>query len=176
MVFGIRVCCPFCRSRSIKKIIREERWRCRQCHLPFSIKSSSWLKGSKLSLETIWLLLWCWQKKFSVQQTRDTTELSYPTVFNWYQRFRTHIPKEKLDTLLKGNIACDEMYTRHNAIVGAKEKGTRNIAIRVLHEKSVDRKDAVEFLRQFVKTHSNLFTDGAAIYRGIGNWHRLKHQ
>jgi transposase-like protein len=176
IIFGKRVCCPECRSRSIKKILSEERWRCRKCHLPFSIKSSSWLKGSKLSLEEIWLLLWCWQKKFSIQHAQDTTELSYPTVFNWYQKFRSKIPKEKLDTLLEGNIACDEMYTKGNAVIGAKQKGTRNIALKVLHQKSVERHHAVEFLQRFVETNSNLFTDGAAIYKGIDKWHNLKHK
>ena len=174
-IFGNRVYCPNCHSRSIKKIINEERWRCRICHKPFSIKSSSWLKGSKLSLETIWLILWCWQKKFSIQHTMDTTNLSYPTIFNWYQRFREHIPKERIDSLLEGNIACDEMYTRDNAIIGAKQKGTRNIVLKVINQKSVERQHAVEFLTRFTKANSNLFTDGGSIYKGIDNWHRLKH-
>jgi len=155
--------------------MREERWRCRSCHLPFSIKSACWLKGSKLSLETIWMILWCWQQKYSVQHTMSMTDLSYPTVFNWYQRFRDNIPKEKLDTLLSGNIACDEMYTRGNAVIGAKQKGTRNIALKVVHQKSVERHHAIDFLNRFVNSHSNLFTDGAAIYKGCDKWHNLKH-
>jgi hypothetical protein len=106
----------------------------------------------------------------------DTTELSYPTVFNWYQKFRSKIPKEKLDTLLEGNIACDEMYTKGNAVIGAKQKGTRNIALKVVHQKSVERHQAIEFLQRFVETNSNLFTDGAAIYKGIDKWHKLKHK
>lgn len=175
-IFGKRMHCPQCHSRSIKKIKREERWRCRNCHLPFSIKSSCWLKGSKLSLELIWMLLVCWQKKFSVQHTMDMTGLSYPTVFNWYQKFRIHIPKERVDTLLSGRIACDEMYTKGNAIIGAKERGTRNIALKVMHQKSVERHHAIDFLNQFVKAHSTLFTDGAAIYKGCDKWHNLKHE
>ncbi|MBU6431354.1 transposase [Patescibacteria group bacterium] len=175
IIFGKRVHCPDCGSRSIKKILSEERWRCGRCRLPFSIKSSSWLKGTKLSLEQVWLLLWCWQKKFSIQHAMNMTELSYPTVFNWYQKFREKIPKEKLDALLKGNIACDEMYTKGNAVIGAKQKGTRNIALKVVHQKSVERHHAVNFLTQFVKANSSLFTDGAAIYKGIDKWHKLKH-
>jgi transposase-like protein len=174
-VFGNRVCCPICGSRSIKMIKREERWRCRSCHLPFSIKSSCWLKCSKLPLEKIWYLLWCWQKKFSVQHTMDLTDLSYPTVFNWYKKFRENIPKERLDTLLGGNIACDEMFTKDTAIMGAREKGTRNIALRVLHDKHPNKSRAMSFLQQFAKANSNLFTDGSGIYKGADNWHKLKH-
>lgn len=176
VIFGDRVHCPNCNSRLIKKILREERWRCRRCRKPFSLKSASWLKGAKLSLEAIWLLLHCWQKKYAIDIAMDRTALSYPTVFNWYQKFREHIPKERAETLLGGNVAADELYTKHSAVIGAKEKGTRNIALKVIHHKSVDRREAIDFLSKFIKSNSNLFTDGAAIYRGIGNWVNVQHQ
>lgn len=53
------------------------------------------------------MLLWCWQKKFPLQQTQALIGVSYPTVSNWYQKFREHIPKERTDTLIGGQIACD---------------------------------------------------------------------
>jgi transposase-like protein len=174
-IFKSRLHCPNCKSRYVKKIIREERWRCKSCHKPFSIKSSCWLKGSKMSLEDIWMLLWCWQKQIPLKQAQDIVGVSYPTVFNWYKKFRDNVPKERINSLLKNNIACDEMYTKGNAIIGAKQKGTRNIALKVINEKSVQRHHAVDFLTQFTKANSNLFTDGGAIYRGIGNWHKLRH-
>lgn len=174
-IFGSRVHCPNCGSRSIKTIKSEERWRCRRCHLPFSIKSSCWLKGSKLPLETIWMLLWCWQKKFPLQQAREVVGVSYPTVSRWYQMFREHIPKERVDTLLEGEVACDEMFTRDTAIMGAKQKGTRNIVLKVLHDKHPNKSHAVDFLTRFLRANSHLCTDGSGIYRGIGNWHKLEH-
>ncbi len=174
-IFGTHIHCPTCKSRRVKMIKREERWRCRDCHLPFSIKSSSWLKGSKLPLETIWLLLWCWQKQFPRQQTMALTGVSYPTVALWYEKFRQHMPKERVATLLGNNVACDEMFTRDTAIMGAKEKGTRNIMLKVLHDKHPTKSHAVDFLTAFVRAHSNLFTDGSAIYKGIDKWHKLKH-
>ena len=139
-IFGNRMYCPNCESRNIKMIKREERWRCRTCKLPFSIKSSCWLKGSKLPLETIWMLLWCWQKKFSLQHTQEIVGVSYPTVSRWYQMFREHIPKERIDTIVGGDIACDEMFTKDTAIMGVKEKGTRNIMLKVLHDKHPQQK------------------------------------
>jgi ribosomal protein S27AE len=75
-IFGKRVHCPHCGSRYIRTLKQEERWRCTQCQLPFSIKSSCWLKGSKLPLETIWLLLWCWQKKFTLQHAQEVVGVS----------------------------------------------------------------------------------------------------
>ena len=174
-IFGAKTYCPHCKSKRIKMLKREERWRCRGCKLPFSLKSSSWLRGSKLSLETIWLLLWCWQKKFSRQHAMDITGVSYPTVTSWYEKFRQHIPKERLDTLLRDSVVCDEMFTRDTAIIGAKQKGTRNIALRVLHNKHPNKTHAVDFLTKFVASNSDLFTDGSKIYSGIGNWHKLKH-
>ncbi len=174
-IFGAHVRCPWCNSRRFRVIRSEERWRCKRCNKPFSIKSASWLKGSKLPLEDIWLLLYYWQKKIPLAQTCDFTNLSYPTVRAWYTRFREHIPKEKLDIVLKNTIACDEMFTKGNSIIGAKEKGTRNIALKVLHTKSVNKKQAVDFLISAIQAGSELHTDGAGIYRGVGNWHKLKH-
>lgn len=123
LVFGSHIHCPECKSRNVRFVRSEQRWRCKRCKLPFSIKSASWLKGSKLSFENMRLLLWCWQKEFSLKHAQDLTELSYPTVSIWYERFRNHIPRELLEkVLLSGDIVCDEMYTKKQAIIGAKEK------------------------------------------------------
>jgi hypothetical protein len=104
----------------------------------------------------------------------DIVGVSYPTVFNWYARFRQHIPD--ISKQLQGSIACDELYTKHQAVIGAKQKGTRNIALRVVHQSSVDRRMIVDFLVHHVKPDSELCTDGAAIYKRIDNWHRLQHR
>lgn len=174
-VFGKRVVCPHCQSQLMKKIQNEERWRCRKCRKPFSIKSASWLKSSKLSLETIWLLLWCFQKQLPLKQTAALCEVSYPTVFLWYEKFRSHIPVWRIEHILKDQVVCDELFTKGNCIIGAKEKGTRNIAMQVLHKSHPDRHDAVTFLAHHVKPGSSLSTDGSAIYRGIQKWHPVIH-
>jgi transposase-like protein len=174
-IFGKRVHCPHCGSRYIRTLKQEERWRCTQCQLPFSIKSSCWLKGSKLPLETIWLLLWCWQKKFTLQHAQEVVGVSYPTVSRWYQLCREHIPKERIEAMVGGQVVCDEMFTRDTAIMGVKEKGTRNVMLKVLHNKHPNKSHAVDFLTRFTKANSDLFTDGSGIYKGIGNWHKLTH-
>jgi hypothetical protein len=110
-----------------------------------------------------------------LKQARILAGVSYPTVRRWYSEFRDHLPKELQNNLLSGSIACDEMYMKGSSILGAKEKGTRKIALQVLDKPSVNKKEAMEFLLQFVRGNSELHTDGAAIYRGVGNWHKLKH-
>lgn len=174
-IFGSRLHCPRCHSRYVRRVRTEQRWRCKKCLHPFTIKSASWLKGSKLSLEVIWLLLWCWQRKQSLQQAVDLTGVSYLTARVWYTMFRDKIPPERKDIMLSGTVACDEMYVRDNSILGAKQKGTRNVVLRVVGEKSVNRTDAARFLQTFVRAHSALHTDGNVIYKGCDHWHRLKH-
>jgi len=134
------------------------------------------MKDAKLPLEAIWLLLWCWQKEIPLKQASFIVGVSYPTVFAWYGRFREHMPKERLECLLKDDVAADELYTKGHCVLGAKEKGTRNIRIRVLSEQHAQRQHVIEFLMKNVRAESRLSTDGSALYRGIGNWHRLKHE
>lgn len=170
-----RPVCPRCGSRSVRNIVSEERWRCRKCRKPFSLKSVSWMKDAKLSLETIWLLLWCWQHSIPLKQTSLIVGVSYPTVFSWYGRFREHVPKERLECLLEDKVATDELYTKGHCVLGAKEKGTRKISIRVLPVQYAQRQHVIEFLVRNVKAETELSTDGSALYKGIGNWHRLRH-
>lgn len=159
--------CPRCDTTRVRSLKKEERWRCRLCRHPFSLKSVCWLKGSKLSLEVIYLIVRCWQKSYTVQLAMDRTGLSYPTILAWYEKLRMHVPVERYDTLLEEEVVCDEMFTHDTAIIGAKQKGTRNIALKILHHKHPNKTDAVYFLERFVRSNVNLFTDGGGIYRGI---------
>lgn len=175
IIFGSHVHCPYCKSRSIRIIRSEERWRCCRCDHPFSIKSSSWLKGSKLSLEQIWIILWCWQKEFSIKHTMMIAGLSYTTTYTWYKRFRDNIPKALCEIVLSNEVVCDELYTKNNSVIGAKEKGSRNIVLKVLYAKSVTKTDAFAFLTRYTTPNSNLYTDGSSIYKGINQWHNITH-
>lgn len=167
--------CPACGSTTYWSLKREERWRCKQCHRAYSIKSCSWLYRSKLPLETIWLLLWCWQKKVSVELAVEIVGVSKVTVRLWYQKFRDHVPKERLNIVLEDRVAADEMFTKEHAIMGAKQKGTRNIALWVLAEKDPNKRHAIEFLLQHLRPGTDLATDGGSIYRGIQQYVPVSH-
>lgn len=148
----------------------------------------------KLSLQTFWLLLWCWINEVSIKQAMKLSGLSKPTIRRWYQKFRLQLPDEKLDNLtLSGIIQMDEAYGGGKAhgysIIGAKEQCQKNsqknsqrrnrkskIAFRVIPKPSVDRRDVISFMSQHIEPDSKLRTDGNAIYRGINNWWSLGHE
>ncbi len=57
----------------------------------------------------------------------------------------------------------------------AKQKGTRKLAYDVIPGTSPERHHAAYFLFRKVKPRSKLWTDGAAIYKGINKWWPVKH-
>src|ERR1700754_1034255 len=69
---GIR--CPKCKARYSYKI--KSRYFCKKCRYKFSFKTLLPFKGSKLSLPELWLLLHCFLKQLSFQDTVCITELS----------------------------------------------------------------------------------------------------
>jgi len=181
-LFGKRLFCPHCGSGQIKKY--EKRYHCKTCRKHFSLTSASWLKGAKLPLQTIWLLLWAWITKVPVDQASKLAGVSEVTSRRWYDKFRNNLPKDKLDNIrLEGVVQMDEAYRGSKnskySLVGAKQKAQkgekRRIAIKVLHKSSVDRRDAIEFISQYVVPNSIFNTDGAGIYKGIENWWKLDH-
>ena len=177
IIFGKVLRCPHCGSRRIKKY--EKRYNCKHCRKPFSLISATWLKGMKLSLQTFWLLLWCWINKVPIDQAQKTCGVSDPTVRNWYEKFRNHLPQDKLDNIrLAGTVQIDEAYRGKYAIIGAKQARSkdRKAVLQILPKNSVDRKDSVDFLAQNVVPDSNLWSDGAAIYKGIANWWPVNHR
>lgn len=179
IVFGQKLFCPHCGYSMVKKY--NQRYHCPRCRKWFSFTSITWLKGAKLPLQTIWLLLWSWLNKVAIDQAQKLSGVSKVTVRRWYDKFREHLPDDQLfDLRLKGDIQIDEAYRgkkdKAYTIVGAKQVGTKNIAFQFLPKNSVDRKEAIDFLSEYVVPGSNLFSDGAAIYRGINNWWPVNHQ
>jgi len=151
----------------------------------------------KISLQIFWLLLWCWCSKVPVDQTQKITGTSEVTVRRWFEKFRLHMSKEKLESIrLSDIVQMDEAYRggkkKGYAIIGAKEskrepavnidkrkrqeKKRRNMALQVLQKSSVDRTDALRFMHQYVVPESQFNTDGGAIYKGISNWWPVDHK
>lgn len=178
ILFGKTLFCPFCQGKAIKKY--GKRYRCKRCRKPFSFTSVTWLRGMKLSLQTFWLLVWCWCNKVPVDQAHKVAGVSLVTVRRWYEKFRNHLPESELGaTRLSGVIQIDEAYrgskNKKYAIVGGKEIGTRKVVLKHIPHKSVDRRTAIDFLSHYVVPGSTLFSDGAAIYRKISNWWPVEH-
>ncbi len=178
-MFGEYVFCPHCGSRILKQY--EKRYRCKVCRKPFTLTSISWLKGMKISLQTFYLLLWAWTHKAPVDQARKLCGLSEPTIRRWYEKFRNHLPEEKINNLrLSKVVQMDEAYRKGYSIIGAKQKARpgkkRKMALQIVSKASVDRRNALDFLIQSVRPNSQLCTDGASIYRGIDRWWPIEHR
>lgn len=172
IVFGKNVFCPLCRSRNI--VSEKTRYWCRECRHRFSLLSHTWLSNLKLPLETWWMVLWCWSSQVPVKQTKTFTGLSERSVRKWFDTFRAHLPQET--HVLERIVQLDEAYFKNMALVMGKQKGTRKLAFDVIDGTSVQRYHAAYFLFRKVKPQSKLWTDGAAIYKGIEKWWPVKHQ
>lgn len=182
IIFGKTLFCPRCGSKSVKKYAK--RYRCKVCRRPFSLISTTWFKSMKLPMQTFWLILWRYGNKIPICQAVNTCGVSKVTIIRWYDRFRDNLPRDKIvNVILSGTAQMDEMYRgkkeKRWAVVGANQKAKkgqkRKIALQFIPKSSVDRKDALDFLSQRIAPNSNLNTDGASIYKKIGNWWPARH-
>lgn len=172
IIFGGHLFCPYCHSRKV--YVSEHRYRCRRCRRPFTLLSGTWLKGTKLSLRTIYALLWCWTQRIPVLQTEKICHLTEEAVRHWFRQFRLHLPE--FEPILNGQIQMDEAYFKKLSLLMAKEVGSKKIAHQIIFKNSVNRGEAANFLFQFIQPKSQLQTDGSGIYRGIDGWWQVRHK
>ena len=151
----------------------EGRYRCRRCREKFSLLSHTWLAGMKLPLQAWWLLLWCWTHRVPVLQAAKLTNRSEEAVRHWYSIFRAHLPEET--ALLHGVVQLDEVYGKGWAVLMGKDVERKQLAYRVILRGTVQRQDVFEFLASSVAPRSQLYTDGAKIYKGIEQWWPVTH-
>jgi len=168
--------CPYCTRTGC--IRRNEKFQCPRCHKAWSLTSLSWLKGMKLSWQQLWGLLWTYVNKVPIDQTSKLLSLSRPTVYRWYGLFRANLPSHE-SVRIEDTAVIDEAYfggkKKGYALVAAKEKGKRKVACEVIPASSVQRNQITPFLRQYVVPGSKLYSDGAAIYRGINKHWPVEH-
>ena len=172
IIYSKNVRCPRCRSRQVHR--SEERYRCRRCRRPFQLLSGTWLVGTKLSLRTLWALLWCWTQQVPVKQTVALCHLSEPTVRHWFQQFRRQLPET--DPILETKVQMDEAYFKKIALVMAKQVGSRQVAWQLINKPAVNKTEAVAFLFQHVAPRARLQTDGGGMYRKIQHWWPVQHR
>ncbi|MBI4159715.1 IS1595 family transposase [Candidatus Wolfebacteria bacterium] len=171
ILFGKNMFCPECRSR---KVVRyETRYRCKECRAKFSLLSHTWLAHRKLSYEKFWLILWCWTIREPIEQAAAITGLSDDAIRRWYGRFRARLPQET--HILERIVQLDESFFKNMTLMMGKQKGTRKLAYDVIPGVHSQRHHATRFLFRKVKPRSKPWTDGAAIYQGIGAWWPIRH-
>lgn len=176
IVFGKKVKCPDCgRQKYVQELQKNKMFRCTKCHNRFSVTNANWLKGMKISGKHLWALIWCWQHKISVQQTRDLIGLSIPTIRRYYELFRDNLDLD-FNVVLEGKVQMDEMFVKGAFIIGAKDVVKKKMKLNVVYKKSPNKGDAMNLIQKHVKPGSTLCTDGGGIYRGCENWWPVKHK
>ena len=167
LIFGEDVVYPRCGGALQEKNVRRYLWcgTCRKKYRATSYKGG-WLYGMKISPKQLFILLWCWQTKKSLEATLLRAEVSYPTAARWFSRFRYHIP----DTtpLLAGLVQADESYFSKKRskqakyiVTGATEPHTGRKALRITGDHSSGRtRDVLEqFIQDTVEPGSLVVTD-----------------
>jgi transposase-like protein len=172
IIFGKNIHCPCCHSRQILR--SEYRYRCQKCRQPFSLLSGTWLSNMKLSLRTFWALLWCYCNQVPVKQTTKLCHLSEVSIYHWFRQFRLHLPY--FEPILEGKVQMDEAYFKNLSLLLAKQVGSKKLAHQIIFKNSVDKKEATNFLFQYIRPKSKLQTDGSTIYRNINHWWPVKHK
>ena len=177
VVFGSTIHCPLCSSRKTTNF--EGRFRCRKCRGRFSLLSHTWLVHLRLPLPQFWLVLWCWTEQIPVKQTARLAHLSLPTIYHWFEVFRSHLPEDQ--ELLEHLIQLDEAYfgskskNTLRALFVGKQVDSRKLAFKIINKSYPVREDAWDFLREKVAPETQVATDGAKIYRGMDQWWPVEH-
>lgn len=172
VVFGKNAFCPACRSQ---KVVRHEmRYRCRACRCKFSLLSHTWLKDTKLPLQTFWLILWSWTNQIPVKQTAELTNHSAHAIYHWFDLFRSHLPENPC--ILGKIVQLDEAFFREKTLMLGKEQGTRKLAYEILNTDVVSKWHACYFLQQHVKPGSTLRTDGGGQHKAIDQRWPVTHE
>lgn len=164
--------CPRCRSRQIKA--SDRRYWCKKCRKHFNLLSGTWLSGMKLGLRTFYALLWCWTQKVPVLQTMKLCHVSDLTVYDWFRRFRLHLPE--FQPILAGTVQMDEAYFKRLSLLLAKQIGSKKLAHEIIFKNSVDQQEATQFLYQHIAPKTRLQTDGSRIYKSITQWWQVQHR
>lgn len=158
--------CPTCTSRLLFR--RTYAW-CKQCRLKHNVRAATWFRGSNLTLQQLWMLIWCWQKQKATGTTVDIAGVSYPTVRRWFRRFRALVPASTLQ--LSGIVEVDESffgkqkYGHQVIVVGAIERDTRRVRLQIVPDRAQDTLEL--FLTSTVARTAHLTTDAHSGYHDL---------
>lgn len=170
---GIR--CPKCQRRYDYKV--DERYMCKKCRYKFSFKTALGFKGTRLSWQQLWILLCCWLRELSPQDTEAVSGLSHQTIRRWYRRFANLIPNQKIQ--LKGIIEIDEAYIgkqrydNQQIVLGALERATGQAVLEIAKDREQGTFD--RFILEYIEEATLICTDGNPNYEGITEFFGYGH-
>ncbi len=155
--------CPYCNGRIL---LRDRYVWCPYCRKKHSVRAETWFRGSKLSFQKIWLIIWCWQKKRGIGATRDIVGVTYTTIRRWFRRLRKQLPRHNKEKLA-GVIEIDESffgrrrYGRQTIVIGAIERhktmGRRRVRLKIIPDR--ERETIEPFVENNVEVGSLTLTD-----------------
>jgi transposase-like protein len=177
-VFAGRVRCPSCSSSKVRRI--ECRFWCRKCRRKFSLTSASWLIGMKLSYRQFWILLVCFQRKYTLPAASELAGVSIPTARRWYRKFQYNIPRTEAKPL-SGEVEIDEAfvgrrrYGNQRIVIGALERRTGRIALQIIPNRAQETTD-IFILQNINQKETTVYTDCFSSYRGIDLFFGYRHE
>jgi len=176
LIFGKMIFCPKCGYTKIKS--RQERYWCPKCRSRFSLTSCTWLAGMKVPWDKLYLLLECWLKRMDLNLVVELANISYPTAFYWYRKFRQNVPKKAFKLSSDGHYVVDETY------FGFKKKGKRgrgtqgrkpvfgiyDFATGFAHAEvvsNVDEETLIPIIKEHLPLGSEVISDGWRSYENL---------
>ncbi len=175
IIFGKECRCPKC-SGSLKRS-RKYYW-CNTCRKKLYLRSLTWLKGSKLSYQSLFLLILAWQGNVAPGAVNSLVKLSHPTIARWYERFRVHLPREV--EILDGTVEVDESYfgrKKHDnqrIVIGALLRDVKKLRLKIIPNGSQDELE--DFIWENIAATSLVYSDGNPGYydlTGFGYGHEI---
>ena len=190
--------CPHCGSTRVYHFTDQRNHKCGDCRKRFSIKVGTIFEDTKIPLRTWMLAIWMiTSHKKGIASTQLAKDLGVTQKTAWFmtQRLRHALRTKSFNRPLGGQVEVDETF------VGGKEAnkhevkrlhrgrgGVGKAVVMGMIERGGELRAGVvkntkaETLQQIVRSHiaagSNLYTDEAAAYRGLGadyHHHTVNH-
>ena len=156
--------CKHCGEGGLK--FRKNYEYCPHCKRKTSIKSKTIFKGSNLSFRQIYLLIWCWQKKYGISESVTIIGISYPTIERWLKRLRMALGPS--DVVLDDIVEIDGSYFgklkfgSQRLVAGAINPGSKQVILQVVNNR--DSKSVEFFVNSCIRRGSLIRTDGLKSY------------
>lgn len=166
IIWGDTTCCK-CGKRGVK--FKNNYEYCSNCKSKYSVKSETIFKGSNLSFRQIYSLIWCWQKKYGIQEIITIVGISYPTIERWFRRFRAALAPS--DVVLEDIVEIDGSffgrlkYGSQKLVAGAINPGSKQIVLKLVTER--DSEAVEDFVNAYIKKGSLIRTDGLGSYNPV---------
>ena len=176
-----RLKCPHCQSFKVRSI--EKRYYCTRCRKKFSLYSNSWIRHIKIPLKTFVIVLECWLKCKSVNDTAELSKTSIPTIRRYYRLFRLNIVKT-VDFKPTDHVQVDEAYfgqfikqanyyhgfvkyqvVEKTGVAGISCPATGQLRTAIIEGRP--GQFVKDFIRQNVPTNIRVNSDASFLYRNL---------